>query len=155
MGRVLVVANETLRSEELYDVVVARASAGHTVRFAVPLRIPVYADVGGLGMYGFVSLEAGDADAIEQDGCARLDEVLHRLERDGVRASGRVYCVDPMVAVERELDRHLVDEIVVSTKARSISRWLGVDVPHRIARRFPGVRVTTLENRSSVPTAAA
>ncbi len=154
MGRVLVVANETLRSEELYETVLARATAGHTVRFVVPLRIPMYADLGGLSMYGFVSLEAADADAIERDGCARLDEVLARLERDGVRATGHVHCVDPMAAVDRELERHVVDEIIVSTKARAISRWLGVDLPHRIARRFPSVGVTTIENRAGVPVAA-
>ncbi len=152
MGRILVVANETLRSAELHEAVVARAGAGHTVRFAVPLRIPVYADLGGLSMYGFVALEAGDAEAIEQDGADRLDSVLRALEAEGVRATGRVYCVDPLAAVERELERHLVDEIIVSTKARAISRWLGVDLPHRLARRYPGVRVTTLENRARVAT---
>jgi hypothetical protein len=150
MGRVLIVANETLRSEELYEAVLARAAAGHTVRFVVPLRIPMYADLGGMSMYGFVSLEAADADAIERDGCARLDEVLARLDRDGVRATGRVHCVDPMAAVDRELERHLVDEIIVSTKARAISRWLGVDLPRRIARRFSAVKVTTIENRARV-----
>ena len=148
MGRILVVANETLCSDELHDVVVARAAAGSTIRFAVPLRIPVYADLGGLSMYGFVALEAGDAEAIEQDGCRRLDDMLARLETSGVRAAGRVYCADPMAAVEREIDRHLVSEIIVSTKARAISRWLGVDLPHRLARRFPGITVTTLENRA-------
>ena len=148
MGRVLIVANETLRSEELYAAVLARAAAGHTVRFVVPLRIPRYADLGGLSMYGFVSLEA--ADAVERDGCARLDEVLARLDRDGVRATGRVRCVDPMAAIDRELERHLVDEIIVSTKARAISRWLGVDLPRRVERRFAAVKVTTIENRVRV-----
>ncbi|CAB4816860.1 unannotated protein [freshwater metagenome] len=150
MGRVLIVANETLRSEELYDAVLARAAAGHTLRFVVPLRIPRYADLGGLSMYGFVSLEAADADAVERDGCARLDEVLARLDRDGVRATGRVRCVDPMAAIDRELERHLVDEIIVSTKARAISRWLGVDLPRRVERRFAAVKVTTIENRVRV-----
>lgn len=147
MARVLVVANETLHAPELRDLVVARAAAGHTIRFVVPLRIPMYADLGGLSMYGFVALEAGDAEAIENDGIERLDAVLAELEAAGVRATGRVHCVDPIAAVERELDRHVFDEIIVSTKARAISRWLGVDLPRRIARRFHGVQVTTLENR--------
>jgi len=43
-----------------------------------------------------------------------------------------------------------VDEIIVSTKARAISRWLGVDLPRRIARRFSAVKVTTIENRVRV-----
>jgi hypothetical protein len=151
MGRILVVANETLRSDLLHAAVIARSNAGNTVRYVVPLRIPMYADLGGLSMYGFVALDAADAEAIERDGCERLDAALARLELDGARASGRVHCVDPMAAVERELDRHPADEIIVSTNARSISRWLGVDLPRRISRRYPAVRVTTLENAAKEP----
>ena len=99
MGRILVVANETLHAEALGEVLRARAAAGDRLRVVVPLRIPVYADLGGLGMYGFASLEAGDAAAIEADARLRLEELLDELEAAGVSATGRVHAVDPMNAV--------------------------------------------------------
>jgi hypothetical protein len=69
------------------------------------------------------------------------------LAADGLHATGRIHSVDPLNAVERELARRPAEEIVLSTKARALSRWLGVDLPRRLARRFPDVHVTTLENR--------
>lgn len=147
MGRILVVANETLHAEALGEVLRARAAAGDRLRVVVPLRIPVYADLGGLGMYGFAALEAGDAAAIEADARVRLEQLLDELEAAGVSVTGRVHAVDPLNAIERELARRPADEILLSTKARALSRWLGVDLPSRLARRFPGVKVTTLENQ--------
>lgn len=148
MGRILVVANETLRAPQLEEVLLAQATAGHALHVVVPLRIPVYADLGGLGVYGFVALEPGDARSIEADGQARLDALLAHLAELGVAATGRVHAVEPVAAVARELHRAPADEILLSTKARAISRWLGVDLPRRLARRFPDLRFTTVENRA-------
>lgn len=153
MGRVLVVANETLCADELQQAARSRGEAGAAIRFVVPLRIPMYADLGGLSMYGCVALEPGDADAIERDAWSRLDDAVRRLHGDGVRASGRVTCTDALSAVERELAEAPADEIIVSLKARAISRWLGLDLATRLARRFPEVRIRTVENRQ--PVAAA
>jgi hypothetical protein len=152
MSRVLVVANETLCADELQRVARTRGEAGASIRFVVPLRIPMYADLGGLSMYGCVALEPGDADAIERDAWSRLDDAVRLLHGDGVQASGRVTCTDALSAVERELAESPADEIIVSLKARAISRWLGIDLATRLARRFPDVRVITVENR---PVAAA
>ncbi len=146
MGRVVIVANETLSADAVQRVAFERADAGHAVRFVVPLRIPMYADLGGLSMYGCVALEPSDAEAIECDAWARLDTAVRRLHAGGVAASGRVTCTDALTAVDRELAEAPVVEVIVSLKARSITRWLGLDLATRIARRHPSVTVSTVEN---------
>ena len=87
MGRILVVANETLQAEAVDEVVRAQLAAGHRVHFVVPLRIPVYADLGGLSMYGFVSLESGDAAAIEP---RHRQQSLGRQVEDGIGDADRI-----------------------------------------------------------------
>lgn len=148
MGRILVVANETLHAPQLEEVLLAQAGAGHRLHVVVPLRIPVYADLGGLGAHGLVALEPADARTIETDGRERLEALLARLASLGVTATGRMHATDPVAAVARELRQAPADEILLSTKARALSRWLGVDLPRRLARRFPDLGVTTLENRA-------
>jgi hypothetical protein len=153
MGRVLVLANETLCAEAVQRVARDRGERGFAVRFVVPLRIPMYADLGGLSMYGCVALEPGDADAIERDAWARLDEAVRLVHAEGIPASGRVTCTDALTAVERELADAPAAEIVVSIRARALSRWLGLDLATRLARRFPDLKVTTVENRAVAVTA--
>jgi hypothetical protein len=48
---------------------------------------------------------------------------------------------DPMIAFEREWQRRRYDEIIVSTLPRYLSKWLHVDLPHRI-RKAADVPVT-------------
>jgi hypothetical protein len=146
MGRVLIVANETLCAEAVQRVARDRGERGLAVRFVVPLRIPMYADLGGLSMYGCVALEPGDADIIERDAWSRLDDAITMVQAEGVRASGRVTCTDALTAVERELAEAPADEVVVSIRARALSRWLGLDLATRLARRFPELQVSTVEN---------
>lgn len=148
MARVLVVANETLYAPRLEEVLLGYAEAGLELHFVVPLRIPVYADLGGLGVYGVVALEPGDAAAIEADARHRLSIALERLAHQGVHATGRIHAADPVAAVERELATAPAEEILLSTKARALSRWLGMDLPRRLSRRFPTHRITTVENRA-------
>ena len=63
---------------------------------------------------------------------ARLDEMLERLREMGAEADGEVGDRDPVMAVRDALRRHEVDEVIVSTLPRGLSRWLGEDVPARL-----------------------
>jgi hypothetical protein len=49
---------------------------------------------------------------------------------------------DPMDAIEEKLRDDEFDEIILSTLPRSVSRWLHVDLPHRVAHL--GLPVTTV-----------
>ena len=49
---------------------------------------------------------------------------------------------DPMDAIEETLQQGKFDEIILSTLPRSVSRWLHVDLPHRLSHL--GLPVTTV-----------
>jgi hypothetical protein len=49
---------------------------------------------------------------------------------------------DPMDAIEETLRSGNFDEIILSTLPRSVSRWLHIDLPHRVSHL--GLPVTTV-----------
>jgi hypothetical protein len=51
---------------------------------------------------------------------------------------------EPTVAVQDVLEEQAFDEVIVSTLPTSLSRWLRMDLPSRIAR-MTDVPVTTVE----------
>ena len=53
---------------------------------------------------------------------------------------------DLLQGIERFLKDHEVDEVIVATLPKRVSRWLGSDIPHQIERRF-GLPVTTIISR--------
>jgi hypothetical protein len=147
--RVLVIANETLRADRLHQHLRARSLSGPGIelRIVVPIRPPIAADLGG-GLVGTVPLDSVDLVAIVGDAEDRLAATVRTLASYGAYVSGQVVSVDPLAAVDNELATAPVDEIIISTKPRAISRWLGLDLPRRIARRHPKVKVTVVENVS-------
>jgi hypothetical protein len=48
---------------------------------------------------------------------------------------------DPVVAVQEELRNRNYDGVIISTLPPGLSRWLGLDLPAQIARRFPQLRI--------------
>jgi hypothetical protein len=106
----LVVANVTAGSDELLDCLRERADQG-ACRFTLVMP-------------------ASGADAR-----ARLDEALERMRAAGLEnVEGRVGDPDPVVAVMEVWDPMRFDEVVVSTLPTGSSRWLGLDLPHRLEK---------------------
>ena len=64
---------------------------------------------------------------------AEMTDVLYRLKALDVEADGEIGDRDPVMAVKDALRGREVDEIIVSTLPRGLSRWLGEDVPSRLA----------------------
>ena len=62
----------------------------------------------------------------------RLDEVLTRLRSMGAEADGEVGDRDPVMAVKDAMRGREVEEVIVSTLPKGLSRWLGEDVPSRM-----------------------
>ena len=106
----LVVANVTADSDELLDVLRERARQG-ACRFTLVMP-------------------ASGAEAR-----VRLEDALGRMREAGLgNADGVVGDPDPVVAVMDVWDPMKFDEIVVSTLPTGSSRWLGLDLPHRLEK---------------------
>jgi len=107
---VLVVANVTATSDDLLTALRERASRG-ACRFTL--------------------LMPRDGDA----GDARLEEALEAMRAAGLEnVGGKVGDHDPVVATMELWDPMEFDEIVVSTLPTGSSRWLGLDLPHRLEK---------------------
>ena len=132
MPAYLIVANQSLDSRALETAIRERFEAGsatfHVVVPASPIPHKITWD----------EAEAREA-ALD-----RLQGILGRLRVMGADADGEIGSPDPVAAVTDFLRTRTVDEIILSTLPAGISRWLGLDVPHRLrgAVHCPVVVVT-------------
>jgi hypothetical protein len=108
--KLLVVANQTVDSDELYDALQDRA---RRCQLAVTLLVPQ-------------DSQAGSAQ--------RVKTALERLHGAGIAAEAMLGDVDPACAVIEVWDPRRWDEVLVSTLPTSTSRWLRIDLPQRISR---------------------
>lgn len=141
--RLLVVANQTLAGPELAEAVEERLRAGvHDVLVVVPATHSAAwrAQRYQWGMAGALGTPVPDLPVEDPEGeraaRERLDAALDRLRAAGVTASGTLGAPDPMEAVSDVLASTEVDEVLISTLPAGISKWLGLDLPKRIERRF-------------------
>ena len=123
MRRYLVVANQTLMSEELRAAVRERLGTPpcrfHVVVPATPPRDQLF-------------WTEGAALVVARE---RLEEALAWMHAEGAISTGSIGDADPVLAVVDALPRDQFDEIVVSTLPPRLSRWIRQDLPHRLARR--------------------
>ena len=144
--RYLVVANQTLGGRQLLDKIHEYTAAGpcqfHVLvpatpiqqyRWPPPLAVPTAAGGGVFAESAPVPEAAGDPHARTR-AQARLREELARLRELGVDADGEVGDPDPLEAIREILTRERFDEIILATLPPGISRWLRMDLPHRVAR---------------------
>jgi hypothetical protein len=132
--RVLIVANQTLGGQHLLDAVGERMRQGpHQFTLLVPAGAPpTLQNVNDMAIgagYGTLTAEATFAAAHK-----RLEYGLASLRAAGATAEGCVGVHDPVRAVREMNERVRFDEIIVSTLPPGVSRWLHLDVPHRIGR---------------------
>jgi hypothetical protein len=120
MRSYLIVANQTLTSESLRDAITARLADG-------PIRTHVVVPLSPVG--GRLTWDEQESRALAQ---ARHDEVLTRLREMGAEADGEVGDRDPVMAVRDALRGREIDEVIVSTLPKGLSRWLGEDLPSRL-----------------------
>jgi hypothetical protein len=135
---VLVVANVTAASDELLAALQRRSERG-----ACGFTLLVPATGGGR--------EGREAAR------ARLDAALERMRAAGLEVEGRIGDADPVIAVHDVWDPRRFDDIVISTLPTGASRWLAVDLPHRV-EKITGVQVehvVAAEQRPPVQTERA
>ena len=116
--KLLVVANRTVDSDELFAALRTRAAAG-------PIEVTLVAP----------------ADTARQPIAHRLERAVTRLQAEGIPVAGLVGHPDPLVAVMEAWDPRAFDEVIVATLPTGVSRWLALDLPHRI-ERLTDARVT-------------
>ena len=74
---------------------------------------------------------------------SRLSQLMTQIRAYGGEAEGDIGDTDPVKAIEAVMTNGSFDEVIISTLPLGVSRWLGLDVPNRIERRFK-VPVTTV-----------
>jgi hypothetical protein len=121
--KILVVANETVEAESLYETIRARANGGAELFVVAPAL--------NSRLRHWVS-DVDEARAAAED---RLAKFLGRLLRSGFHARGCVGDSDPLQAMTDALRQFPADEIVIATHPRERSNWLARDLLGRSRRQ--------------------
>jgi GABA permease len=123
--RVLVVANETVRGEELLSTISTLALIEQTqflvVCPALNSRLKTF---------------TSDEDPAREAAQARLDVTLARLSSVGIAARGEVGDGDPLVAVDDAVRTFGPDEIVISTHPPGKSNWLERGIVESVRAKY-------------------
>jgi hypothetical protein len=125
---IVVIANETVVSRKLVELVEARAAGGQVqVTVVAPVNQP---------RQGYVVYYDTRRAAARR----RLDRTLELLRREGVPASGVVVEADPVSALRDAINQLEPTEIIVSTHPQQKSGWLrraAVEQMRRVAGSIP------------------
>jgi hypothetical protein len=124
--RVLVLANRTADSTQLHQQLLARHAQG-------PITVTILAPA---------IWEVQDPHGGAESAWRRLRAAQKHLQAGEIEVTCMIGDPDPMTAFEREWQRGHYDEIIVSTLPRYLSKWLHIDLPHRIGHAAAGVRIT-------------
>jgi hypothetical protein len=142
MRRYLVVANQTLSSDELVEALRERATAEPSEFWIVVPATPVKhlaakaVPLPPMPVMGGVLALPGTREEARRLAEEKLQAALQRLAAAATKADGEVGDADPMRAVEAVLSGRQFDEIIVSTLPERLSHWLRQDFPSRLEHRF-------------------
>ena len=118
---VLVVANRTAGSPELLEALKRRAEEG-----AVKFHLLVPSTPHGVAWAADMHSGGGEAED-------HVRAAVQQLRDAGLEVDeGRVGDPDPVAAVEDAVNFKDFDEIIVSTLPKTLSKWLKLDLPHRV-----------------------
>jgi len=129
MERYLVVANRTLGGEHLLEEVRRRLATG-------PCLFHIVVPVSHVMEHGAWNEGHSRAEARK-----RLDVAMARFRELGTEVTGDLGDQSPVLAIADALRNQRFDGIILSTLRPGMSRWLKLDLPHRVERDF-GLPVT-------------
>ena len=124
--RILVLANETLGGEALRREITHRMAGEGAEVFVVCPALNV----------SKIKHWVSDEDEARRQAQERLDEVLARLEGEGIPVKGDIGDADPIQAMEDALRMFGAQEVIISTHPPGRSNWLERDVIERARERF-------------------
>jgi hypothetical protein len=88
---------------------------------------------------------AADMHSGSDEAEAHVQNAVDRYRSEGLDvAEGKVGDPDPVAATEDAVNFGSFDEIIVSTLPKHVSKWLKLDLPHRVERKC-GLPVTHVE----------
>jgi hypothetical protein len=144
--RYLVIANQTLAEAELTEAIHQRLKAGPS-SFYVLVPNTGHGDLAArLSRAAPLAPAVGDATTdhmATEHAQHRLGQLLDDLRAVDADVEGDLGDEDPIKAVDQLRERRQFDEIILSTLPQPISKWLGMDLPHRL-HRHTGLPVTTI-----------
>lgn len=151
MRRYLVVANQTMGGEKLHKAIRERINYGPCEFHVLVPETPVEHYAAGWStadpVFGVDARARAVEEQVEQAHAhtrQRLERLLDDIREQGVVAvSGHIGDPDPVAAIEQAVGQRDFDEVILSTLPAGVSRWLGMDLPSRAARKVT-VRVTTV-----------
>jgi hypothetical protein len=144
--RYLVIANQTLAEAELTEAIRQRLEQGPSSFYLLVPNTKAVDLAARIARGAPIAPAAGDAtvDALATEHAQhRLGQLLDDLRGMGVDVDGDLGDEDPIKAVDQLRERRQFDEIILSTLPQPISKWLGMDLPHRL-HRHTGLPVTTI-----------
>ena len=135
-AEVLVVANQTAESDELLEALRERAERG-------PCKFHLLVPTTPHGSRWATDMHSGGDEAQ-----AHLKRAVDRYRDAGLEVDdGQLGDPDPVAAVQDALNFKEFDEVIVSTLHKRMSRWLKLDLPHKVEHAF-GKPVTHVEAKS-------
>jgi hypothetical protein len=141
-SRVLIVAHQTATSPELLKAVKKRAAKG-------PARFTLVVPSAAPGLHRVVDPQDHGGDAAQEV----ITHAKPELERvAGQRIKTLIGDSNPLDAVQDAVNLHGFDEIIVSTLPHTVSRWLRLDLPHKLEGL--GLPVTTVTSSEKTDHAA-
>jgi hypothetical protein len=135
-AEVLVVANQTAESDELLEALLARADQG-------PCKFHLLVPATPHGASWSLDMHSGGPE-----GEAHLQRAVDRYRDAGLEVDdGKIGDPDPLAAVQDAVNFKDFDEIIVSTLPKHVSKWLKLDLPHKVEHAC-GKPVTHVEAKS-------
>jgi hypothetical protein len=158
MVRVLLVANKTLGSREVSEFVrnrMAREECQFTLLVpATPRwdRVPIHrhrlASSLASATEGVASSNENEHEDNYDFARSRLEYGLEVLKGLGAAVDGEIGDPDPAKAIHEVLEPRHIDEVALSTLPKGVSRWLRLDIPHQVERKFH-IPVTVIKVQQS------
>jgi hypothetical protein len=133
--RVLLVAHKTAATPTLLEAVRERAGRGPAI-FTLLVPKPTH------GLHRVIDPEDQDVDEAEQVLALALPLLQ---DAAGAPVEGIIGAPSPLDAINDALNTRDFDEVIISTLPTRVSRWLRLDLPHKIAGHGVPVTVVTPE----------
>ena len=137
-ARVLVVASRTAATPALLEAVRERAASP-------PCTFTLLVPSSAHGLHAMMDPE--DQGSSEAEATIEMALPLLAEAAGGAPVDAMVGVAEPLAAIQDAVNLHGFDEIILSTLPRRVSRWLRLDLPHKVAGL--GLPVTTVTARGA------